>query len=53
MPWNKLNPHLNRLKIAAEKHDVAIIRSELSKLVKGFKPDEKIVDLVYVEDQSS
>ena len=47
MPWNKLNPHLNRLKIAAEKNDVEIIRSELSELVKGFRPDERIVDWVY------
>jgi len=53
MPWNKLNPHLNRLKIAAEKNDVEIIRSELSELVKGFRPDERIVDWVYVEDHSS
>ena len=50
--WDKINNHLKALQIAAEENDVEMIRSQLKQLVKGYQPDEKIVDWIYMEEHS-
>lgn len=47
--WDELQPQLNTLQIAAENNDVEMVRALLLKLVKGYKPDEKVVEWVYME----
>ena len=47
--WNELQPQLNTLQIAAQSNDVEIVRTLLQKLVKGYTPDEKVVEWVYME----
>ena len=51
--WNKLKKNLKELQISSESNDVEEIRSQLQKLVKGYQPDEKVVDWIYMEDHSS
>ena len=48
-PLNELQPQLNTLQIAAQSNDVEIVRTLLQKLVKGYTPDEKVVEWVYME----
>ena len=50
--WDKINNHLKALQIAAEENDVEMIRSQLKQLVKGYQPDEKVVDWIYMEEHS-
>ena len=50
--YYKINNHLKALQIAAEENDVEMIRSQLKQLVKGYQPDEKVVDWIYVEEHS-
>ena len=52
IPWDELQPHLHTLQIAVDNDDVEIIRSLLQKLVKGYQPDDKVVDWVYMEEHS-
>ena len=47
-----MNNHLKALQIAAEENDVEMIRSQLKQLVKGYQPDEKVVDWIYMEEHS-
>lgn len=49
MPWKELQAELHTLQIATENSDVELIRSLMQKLVKGYQPEEKIVDWVYRE----
>jgi len=47
--WDELRVDLMSMQIAIENNDIAVINTILLKLVKGYKPDEKIVDWVYME----
>ena len=47
--WSELQVQLNTLQIAAESNDVEMVRALLQKLVKGYQPDEKVVEWVYME----
>ena len=49
LPWNKLQPMITTLRIAAVNSDVMMIRSMLQVLVPEYQPDEKVVDWVYRE----
>ena len=46
---SKVNRNKKNLQIAAENNDVEMIHALLKKLVKGYQPEEKIVDWVYRE----
>ena len=47
--WEELQGQLHSLQTAAENNDVVMIRELLRRLVKGFQPEDKIVDWVYRE----
>lgn len=49
IPWSELQPMITKLRIAAENGDVIMTRRMLQQLVPEYKPDKKIVDLVYQE----
>lgn len=49
VPWSELQPMITKLRIAAVNGDVTMTRSMLQQLVPEYKPDQKIVDLVYKE----
>ena len=52
IPWSELQPQLNNLQIAAQNDDVLMVRGLLQKLVKGYQPDDKVVDYIYSEQVS-
>jgi len=47
--WDELQPQLQTLNMAVGNNDVEMVRLLMQKLVKGYKPDEKVVDWVYSE----
>lgn len=49
LPWSELQPMLSKLRLAAEKGDVMMIRSMLQQLVPEYRPDQKVVDWVYMK----
>ena len=51
--WDELQPQLQTLNTAAGNNDVEMVRSLMQKLVKGYQPDEKVVDWVYSEQMDA
>ena len=51
-PWIDLEPKLKALEMALNLNDVSIIRLMMSDLVSGYTPSNKIVDWVYLEQES-
>ena len=49
LPWSELQSMITTLRIAAVNGDVMMIRSMLQQLVPEYRPDEKVVDWVYME----
>jgi FlaA1/EpsC-like NDP-sugar epimerase len=49
IPFGQLQGQLNSLNLALSANDVPTIRRFLQQLVAGYKPDNKIVDWVYLE----
>jgi FlaA1/EpsC-like NDP-sugar epimerase len=49
IPFGQLQGQLNSLSLALSANDVPTIRRFLQQLVAGYKPDNKIVDWVYLE----
>ena len=49
IPWAELQTKLHVLYAAIGSNDVEMIRSLLQKLVRGYQPEEKVVDWVYSE----
>lgn len=45
--WSELQPQLHNLQVAAQNDDVEMIREQLKRLVRGYQPDEKIVDHLF------
>ncbi|TVT58065.1 MAG: polysaccharide biosynthesis protein [Sedimenticola thiotaurini] len=52
LPWTVLEEKLNALSIALNVNDVDVIKAMLEQLVTGYRPDQKIVDWVYLEQQA-
>ncbi|PLX61331.1 polysaccharide biosynthesis protein [Sedimenticola selenatireducens] len=52
MPWPALKEKLDTLTIALNVNDVDVIKAILEQVVSGYQPDEKIVDWVYLEQQT-
>jgi len=50
-PWEQLKVLLHSLKMAITVNDVPLIRDLLKQLVAGYKPNDKIVDWVYLEQE--
>lgn len=49
VPWDSLDPALQSLRQMLDSNDVEGIRQSLLSLVSGFKPDERVVDWVFLE----
>jgi len=47
--WSELEPKINSLHVAAQSGDVEMIRSLMQNIVKGYLPDQEIVDSIYRE----
>jgi FlaA1/EpsC-like NDP-sugar epimerase len=47
--WTELEVRLNALEMALNVNDIAVIRLMMEKLVTGYKPNDEIVDWVYLE----
>ena len=52
LPWPALKEKLDTLTIALNVNDVDVIKAILEQVVSGYQPDEKIVDWVYLEQQT-
>lgn len=52
MPWEELNAKLKAMEMALAANDVGVVRLMLEKLVKGYSPNEAIVDWVYLEQEA-
>jgi len=52
LPWSALKEKLDTLTIALNVNDVDVIKAILEQVVSGYQPDEKIVDWVYLEQQT-
>lgn len=50
--WSILDKKLNTLCIALDVNDIDVIRAMLEQLVSGYKPNDRIVDWVYLEQQA-
>jgi FlaA1/EpsC-like NDP-sugar epimerase len=49
LPWSEQQPMTSILKIVAVNGDVMMMRSMLQQLVPEYRPDQKVVDWVYME----
>ena len=50
--WNDLEAKLKSLELSLNINDVAVIRLSMEKLVTGYKPSDKIMDWVYLEQEA-
>jgi len=50
--WSELKDKLKALEMALNVNDVAVIRLMMEKLVTGYKPNDEIVDWVYLEQEA-
>lgn len=53
MPWKDLEPEIEKLKLLISQNKVETVLKVLKRLVFGFKPGKKLVDLMFVEQSSS
>jgi len=49
MPWDELQGHLRSLSLAISVNDVPAIRRFLQQIVIGYRPNDQVVDWVYLE----
>lgn len=52
LSWEKLVEELNALEMALNANEVGVIRLMMKKIVSGYVPSDKIVDWVYMEQES-
>ena len=53
IPWDKLDPDLNNLKMLLANNDVKSVIAILKKLITDFKPSNEIADWIYAEQINS
>lgn len=51
LPWEIFEQKLNALESALNVYDIDVIRSTLQQLVKGYIPNNEIVDWIYMEQE--
>ena len=52
IPWSELEGKLKALEMARNQNDVGVIRMMMENLVIGYKPNDVIVDWVYLEQEA-
>ena len=52
IPWSELEGKLKALEMALNQNDVGVIRMMMENLVIGYKPNDVIVDWVYLEQEA-
>jgi FlaA1/EpsC-like NDP-sugar epimerase len=52
IPWVKLENRLQALEAALKVNDLYLMRSMMTELVSGYKPNSEIVDLIFLEQEA-
>ena len=52
IPFTQLEDYLRQMEEASETGDTSLLKEVLSKAVLGFTPDEKVVDIIYLQENN-